>query len=310
VNPTARRKWDLVVLGGINTDFVIKGECLPQPGQTVSGNTFYSGPGGKGANQAVAAARLGAKVALIGRVGADRRGRELLRGLRQNRISVTPVAVDPKEPTGAAIISVDREGEKQISVAPGANLRVSTQQIDDAEELIASARVLLMQFEVPFGVVVHAARLAQQHGTLVILDPAPPMQIPRDLFPLLDVIRPNRDEAEQITGRSIRHSADARRAARALLARGVKIVAMEAGTEGDFVMTREQEVVVRRFRVKAVDATGAGDAFAGGFAVGLAEGLPLRDIARLASATAALATTKVGAQEALPSRREVERLLR
>src|SRR4029079_19150716 len=111
-----------------------------------------------------------------------------------------------------------------------------------------------------------------------------------ELFPLLDVIRPNRDEAEQITGRPIRHSADARRAARALLARGVKIVAMEAGTEGDFVMTREQEVVVRRFRVKAVDATGAGDAFAGGFAVGLAEGLPLRDIARLASATAALAT--------------------
>jgi ribokinase len=310
VNRTPRRKWHLVVLGGINTDFVIKGDCLPQPGQTVPGDTFYSGPGGKGANQAVAAARLGAKVALIGRVGADSRGRELLRGLRENRINVTRVAVDPKEPTGAAIIAVDREGEKQISVAPGANLEVTAKQIDDAEKLIASARVLLMQFEVPIGVVIRAARLAHKYGAIVILDPAPPMQIPRELFPLLDVIRPNRDEAEQITRRPIRNSADARRAARALLARGVKIVAMEAGIEGDLVVTREEEILVRRFKVKAVDATGAGDAFAGGFAVGLAEGLPLRDIARLASATAARATTKVGAQEALPTRREVERLLR
>lgn len=299
-----------MVLGGINTDFVIKGERLPQPGQTVPGHTYYSGPGGKGANQAVAASRLGAKVALIGRVGADGRGRELLQGLRANRVHVNLVSLDPRAPTGAAIIAVDSEGEKQISVAPAANLRVTVQQIDAAEELIASARVLLMQFEVPIAAVLRAAGLAKKHGTKVILDPAPPMDIPRELFALIDVIRPNRHEAEQITGRKIRNWADARLAARALLKRGVKIVAMEAGTEGDLVVTANEEIVIPRFKVKAIDATGAGDAFAGGFVVGLAEGLPLREAARLASATAALATTKVGAQEALPTKRQVLRLLK
>jgi ribokinase len=310
VTSSPRKKLDVVVLGGINTDFVIKGQRLPEPGQTVPGDSYYSGPGGKGANQAVAAARLGAKVALIGRVGADRRGRELLRGLRENGVNVSRVFLDPKEPTGAAIIAVDSEGEKQISVAPGANLHVTAKQVDDAEPVIASARVLLMQFEVPISVVIRAARIAKKHRTIVVLDPAPPMRIPQELFPLLDVIRPNRDEAEQITGRKIRTSADARWVAKALLRRGVKMVAMEAAAEGDLVMSASEEIVVRRFKVKAVDATGAGDAFAGGFAVGLAEGLSLREIVRLANATAALATTKVGAQQALPTRREVERLLR
>jgi ribokinase len=212
-------------------------------------------------------------------------------------------------PSGAAIIAVDSSGEKQISVALGANSGVGRAEIDAAEELIAGARVLLMQLEVPMAAVLRAAFLARRHGTKVILDPAPPMKIPGKLFSMLDLIRPNRDEAEQLTGRKIRTRQDARRAARSLLKRGIRIVAMEAGGAGDLVMSEKEEIFVPRFKVKTVDATGAGDAFAGALAVGLAEGLSLPEIARMASATAALATTKVGAQEALPTRKEVEKLL-
>jgi ribokinase len=305
-----RKPWDVVVLGGINTDFVVTSERLPEAGQSVAGTSYYCGPGGKGANQAVAAARLGAHVAIIGCVGTDDRGRELTRGLRENRVNVAHLHTDRTFPSGAAIIAVDDSGEKQISVALGANSRVRTKDIEAAEELIAGAKVLLMQLEVPMPAVLRAATLAMKHGTKVLLDPAPPTQIPKKLYSMLDVIRPNRDEAEELTGRKIRTREEARAAARGLMKRGIRIVAMEAGGAGDIVISEEEEIFVPRFKVKSVDATGAGDAFAGAFAVGLACGLALKEIARLASATAALATTKVGAQEALPTRKEVQELLR
>jgi ribokinase len=310
VRTHSSKPWDVVVLGGINTDFVVTSECLPEPGQSVAGKIYYSGPGGKGANQAVAAARLGVRVAIIGRVGKDDRGRELVRGLSANGVDVRHVCIDPKMLSGAAIIAVDASGEKQISVALGANSGVRAFDLDSAEELIAGAKVLLMQLEVPIAAVLRAATLARKHHTKVILDPAPPIKIPEKLFSMLDVIRPNRDEAEHLTQRPIRTREDARAAARGLLNRGIQIVAMEAGRAGDRVMSDNAEIFVPRFKVKSVDATGAGDAYAAAFAVGLAQGLALRDIATLASATAALATTRVGAQEALPMRKEVERLLR
>lgn len=306
----AKKSRDVVVLGGINTDFVVRANRLPKPGQTAEGFAFYSGPGGKGANQAVAATRLGARVALIGSVGADARGRRLRAGLRANGVEVVHVRLDPNRQSGAAIIAVDRSGEKQISVAMEANLGVTTEQVDRAEALIASARVLLMQLEVPMDAVCRAAMLARKYDTKIVLDPAPPARIPRRLFQLIDVIRPNRDEAEQLTGMRIKTRADLRKAARALLKKGARIVVLESGSEGDLLLTATEEIVTPRFRVKTVDATGAGDAFAGAFAVGLAEGLELRAIMRLATATAALATTKIGAQEALPTRPEVERLLK
>jgi ribokinase len=305
-----QKRWGIVVLGGINTDFVVTSERLPEPGQSVKGKSYYSGPGGKGANQAVAAARLGARVAMIGRVGADHRGHELVRGLRANGVDVRHVGTDRELASGAAIIAVDDSGEKQISVALGANSGIGRAEVQAAEELIAGARVLLMQLEVPIAAVLRAATLASKHGTKVILDPAPPTKVPDKLFSVLDVIRPNRDEAEQLTGREIKNREDARGAARTLLKRGIRIVAMEAGGAGDLVISAKEEIFVPRFKVKSVDATGAGDAFAAALAVGLAEGLSLPEIARMASATAALATTKVGAQEGLPTRKEVERLLR
>lgn len=301
---------DIVILGGINSDFVVRGGSLPTEGQTTPGDSFYSGPGGKGANQAVAAARLGARVAFVGRVGKDDRGRELVAGLRKEGIDVRHVASDARAQTGAAIIAVDEKGEKQISAFSGANGRVSLAQVESAKELIASARVLLMQFEVPMPCVVRAAEIARKHGTKVVLDPAPPAPIPAKLFSLLEIIRPNLDEAQKMVGRAIKNPSDARSAAKALLERGVKMVAMESGEKGDLVVTDGAEILLPRLKVKTVDATGAGDAFAAALAVGLAEGLNLEEMARLANATAALATTKVGAQEGMPSRSRAEWLMR
>lgn len=300
--------WDLVVLGGINTDFVVVSDRLPEPGQSVAGTSFYSGPGGKGANQAVAGARLGARVALIGCVGRDERGRDLVRGLRRNRVNVQQVRADSALPTGAAIIGVDQSGEKQISVAFGANESLRIRDIDSAEDTIAAAKVLLMQLEVPLPAVLRAASIAKKHGTTVILDPAPPRELPEKLFGLVDVIRPNRDEAEQLTGRKIRTCEEARAAAGVFMGWGTRVVVMEAG-EGNLVMSEGEDVFIPHFQVKAVDATGAGDAFAAAFAVGVSEGRPFAEAGRFASATAALATTKIGAQEALPKRAQVQRLL-
>lgn len=309
MNPSKYKSWDIVVLGGINIDYVVRSHNLPDAGQTVQGDSFYTGPGGKGANQAVAAARLGAKVALIGSVGSEPRGHELVCGLQKNGVDVTHVNFDPKKTSGAAIIAVDKDGEKQISVAPGANGSVTIPQVLMAEERIAASRVLLLQLEVPMATVLKAATLAKKHGTLVLLDPAPPLALPEKLFPLLHVIRPNHDEAQKILGFKIKSLKQSRAAVQSFFAKGVKIVAMEAPGEGDLVASADEEIVLPRLKVKSIDATGAGDAFAGAFAVGLAENLGLRETARLANATAALATTRLGAQEALPFRREVERLL-
>ena len=305
-----KRNFDVVVLAGINTDFIIRSEQLPQPGQSVRGDSFYTGTGGKGCNQAVAAARLGARTAIIARVGSDDRGRAAIRDLKQNRVDVRHITHDSKAPTGAAIIAVDADGEKQISAALGANMRLAPRLVRAAGQLIASARVLLMQFETPMESVLAAAKLAREHKVQVALDPAPPSEVPEDLFPLLDLIRPNSDEAGAITGVKVKDRDSARKAARKLLTKGVRIVALESGDGGDLIVTPQEEFFFPRMKVTTVDATGAGDAFAGAFAAGLAEGLRLRDIGRLANATAALSTTRLGAQEALPTRREVEKFLK
>jgi ribokinase len=304
------KKWDVVVLGGINTDYIISADHLPSAGQTVQGKLFCIHAGGKGANQAVAAARLGAKVALIGRVGDEPRGRDLLRGLRKEKINLDHVTRDQRTATGAAIIAVDSTGEKQITAALGANHTMPLQQIRDSARIIAEARVLLMQFEAPLPCVMLAAKIAKKHGTRVVLDPAPPTQFPSTLYKFLDVIRPNSDEAEKLTGIKVQNRAEVRTAAMKLLRKGVGIVAMESGDGGDLILTQSEEHFFPRLKVKTVDATGAGDAFAGAFAVGLAQALSLREIGQLANATAALSTTKLGAQEALPNRKEIDKLLR
>jgi ribokinase len=304
-----KAKWDVVVMGGINTDYVVRSAELPAPGQTVFGEAFYTGPGGKGANQAVAAARLGARVAMIGRVGDEPRGRDMVRSLKREGIDVRHIGFDSKQPSGAAAIAVDAEGEKQISAALCANYALTPKLVREAEDLIASARVLLCNFETPPQCALAAAKLAKKHGVKVVLDPAPPSEVPADLFPLLYIIRPNSDEAEHMTGVNVKDRASARRAGEKLRAMGAARCVIAAGG-GNLLVSEEGEIYQPHLPVKAVDATGAGDAFAAALAVGTAEGLAIREVMLLATATAGLSTTKLGAQEAMPARAEVDRCLR
>jgi ribokinase len=295
---------DVIVIGGANSDFVALGPQLPAAGQTIEGHTFTQGPGGKGANQAVAVARLGSRVAFIGCLGRDERGEALLAHLHAQCVDVTYV-MRTDEPTGAAVIMVDRHGQKQILAVPGANLRLSVAHIEACSNVIRSARVLLMPFEAPMKTLKHALRLAKDAGVSTVLDPAPPRELDGELLPLVDVIRPNAHEASALTGVPVTDRATARQAGQKLLAHGVK-AALIGCPGGNLLVTRDSEVFTPHLPVKAVDATGAGDALVGALSVAIAEGQPLEQAVRFASTAAALSTTKIGAQAGLPTRAEVE----
>ena len=302
--------WDVLVIGSINSDFLVQGPALPKSGETVAGNSFFHGPGGKGANQAVAAARLGARVALIGRVGSDERGSKLLKALRSEGVDTRFIERDPKAFTGAAVIMVDAQGEKQILAAAGANGRLSVANVRAAFRRCTRAGAVVMQFEIPFAAVVEGARLGRKLGASVILDPAPPVALPNDqLLNLLDVIRPNSSEAEALTGIRVCDRETARQAARALMQRGVRAVVLQAGDAGDLLVWPGGEKFFPRIHVKTVDATGAGDAFVGAMAAAIAQGHPLEEAGYFGNCAAALATTKFGAQTALPRRHELIKLL-
>jgi ribokinase len=306
---TASRRWDVVVLGGGNMDYLARGPSLPGPGDTVQGEAFQEAPGGKGANQAIAAARLGARVALIARLGDDARGAAVIERLTAEGVDTRHVIRDPDAPTGVAVIQVDRQGEKQILTAPGANRRLSAADAERAGAALRAARVALFQLEAPVGTVVAAARIAREGIARVVLDPAPAVPLPDELLRMVDVVRPNAGEAKVLTGVEVTDRASARRAAERLLARGAGAACVQAGEGGDLLVWRDGEEWLPWYRVESVDSTGAGDAFAAALSVMLAEGRPLEVAARFASAAAALTTTKLGAQDALPSREAVLVLL-
>lgn len=299
-------------------DYLVRGPNLPKAGETIDGIDFLRAGGGKGANQAVAAARLGARVAFVGKVGRDEAGDELLDLLRAEGINVQWVGRHRTISTGVALIMVDKAGEKQIMVAPGANSQVTAEDVRRAGSLISGAQVLLTQFEVPISSVLVAARLAGDAGVSIVLDPAPPLVlegrksglVSKELIHRVALIRPNSSEARAMTGIEVSDLISARKAARALLELGAGAVAMEAGEAGDLLIWNSGEECFPRLRVKTVDATGAGDAFAGALAVALSENHSLREAGAFANAAAALATTKFGAQPAMPHRAEVLRLMR
>ena len=306
---------DVVVIGGANTDYLVRGPRLPQPGETVKGDVFEpADAGGKGANQAVAAARLGSRVAFVGRVGADARGRALLRKLKAEGVNVEHVSIDRRAPTGVALINVDAHGEKQILSAPGANQRLSVSDVQRAAKLIRNARVLVLQFEVPMAANLAAARLARDAGVTIVLDPAPGARAPRELLRLVTVVRPNESEAEALTGVKVSNRKSARTAAKRLLGHGAQAAIIAAGRGNLLVWRgeneRSEELWLPKLRVKSIDATGAGDAFVGAAAVALVERHPFTEAAIFANAAAALTTTKLGAQPALPKRSAVLSLLR
>jgi ribokinase len=300
---------DIVIVGGTNADYLVRGMRLPAPGETVSGELFQEAAGGKGANQAAGVARLGASVALVTRLGADARGEALRAALEQDRVYMGHVILDQDRPSGVALIAVDEAGEKQIIVAPGANAALSEADVDAARATIALAKVVVTGLEVPLPAVAAALRLGKAAGAKTILDPAPAMALSEEVLRLVDVIRPNAAEAEALTNVKVANSQSAAHCARILIARGVGAAIVPAGAEGDLLVTREEQHLLPFLSVRSIDATGAGDAFVAGLATALAEGRSLVDAASFGHAAAAFSTTRVGARGGLPRREDLAPLL-
>jgi ribokinase len=303
-------RWDVVVVGGANTDYLVRGDSLPKPGETIQGDDFQGAIGGKGANQAVAASRMGARVAFVGRVGNDARGDQFMEELDREGVDTSFIACTDHKPTGVALIMVDARGQKQILTAPGANHDVRLDDIKRAATAIRSAKVLLTQLEIPLKIVEAVLKIAHDSDVTTILDPAPAAPLKTALLRNVDIIRPNAAEAEALTGIESRNRSSARRAARALLSKGVRNAIVQAGSEGNLLVSADGEHWLPHIPVRAVDATGAGDAFLGALAAQLARGNDLATAARFGSAASALATTKLGAQAGLPSYEDVVSLLK
>jgi ribokinase len=305
----AVRFAQIVVVGSANTDLVVRVPTLPRPGETVTGGTFFTARGGKGANQAVAAARAGGAVALIACLGDDSLGDETLAALTDEGIAVHAVCRMPDTASGVALILVDEGGENSIAVAPGANALLTPEQVVPSVEQLSAADVMIAQLETPLETVLAAARAANRVGARVILNPAPARELPDALLQLVSVLTPNEAEAARLTGTPIVGVRALEDAATALLQRGVGAVAITLGAAGVYVATREHRELVAGYRVPVRDTMGAGDVFNGALAGGLAEQLSLGEAARFANAAAALSVTRDGAQPAAPRRAEILALL-
>jgi ribokinase len=294
---------DILVVGSLNADLVVRAPRFPQPGETISGEDLQVIPGGKGANQAVAAARLGSSVSMLGRVGKDNFGELLLNNLRSNHVDSQLVQRDDAS-TGTAIIIVDSNGQNSIVLSAGANGKVSSADIAS----FLDHKLLLLQLEIPLETVLSAAQRAQEIGLRVILNPAPAQQIPAALIALADFIIPNETELSLLTGLPVTDISSTEQAARKLLYQGAQNVIVTLGSKGALIVTRTQVTQVDAYAVDVVDTTAAGDAFIGGFATALLQDRSLEESARYGCACGALATTKFGAQPSLPTKAAVEKL--
>lgn len=300
----------IVVVGSLNMDLVIRSPRIPVPGETIIGGDFRTVPGGKGANQAVAAGRLGAQVSMVGRVGQDDFAASLLDNLAEAGVDHANVIQDPAAATGVALITVDDAGENTIVVASGANMRLSPIDVNAAEPVIAAAKVLLLQLESPLETVIRAAEVAHAHEVTVVLNPAPaPSEpLPVHLLSLVDVLIPNETETSLLTGLPVEDLNQAEVAATKLRKGGVDTVVLTLGAKGALLVQDITELVPP-FRVTPVDTTAAGDAFVGGFGTALSQGKSLLEAIRWGNGAGALATTKLGAQPSLPMRNTLNKLL-
>jgi ribokinase len=299
----------ILVVGSINVDIVALTERLPTPGETVTGGTLLINHGGKGANQAVAARRLGAEVRFIGCVGDDTFGPALQQSMSAEGIGVEGLATIAGMHSGTGVIVVDAVGRNQIAVASGANMHLTVDQVARFPEAFAWAQVVLCQLEVPLDTVLWTLRTAHQHGAITVLNPAPAQPVPPELWPLVDYLTPNEVEAAQASGLPLATLRDAAGVAQALLARGPRVVIVTLGAQGALMGTRDHTMHVPAFPVAVVDTTAAGDAFNGALAVMLANGRPLPEAVRFANAAAGLACTQHGAQNSLPGRTQVDACL-
>lgn len=296
----------IVVIGSCNTDMVISMDHLPLPGETLIGGEFFMNSGGKGANQAVAAARLGGNVSFIAKVGNDPFGKRALEQYRAEGIDVKHILTDPEQPSGVALIMVDAQGENSIAVASGANAHLTTKDINNAKEILSRADIVLMQLETPITTVEHAANVAKRSGAKVILNPAPAQPLPESLLQNLYILIANETEAEFISGTQITDMDSVARAADILCDKGIEKVVITLGSRGAFVKERGNYHQIPGLKVKAVDATAAGDTFCGALCVALAEGKNLTEAVTFANRCAAVTVTRMGAQSSLPYRSEIE----
>lgn len=298
----------IYVIGSSNTDMVVKAAKLPSPGETVIGGSFLMNPGGKGANQAVTASRLGGNVTFIASVGNDIFGRQAMQQFQREKINTSFIVTDKEYPSGVALINVDAKGENSIAVAPGANARLSIARVEDALKSMPDNSILLLQLEIPLATVEYTIEQGHKKKLKILLNPAPANKLSEETYKHLYVITPNESEAELLTGMPVTNLASAGQAADALHAKGVPNVVITLGAKGALVSSDGRKRPVVAPAVTAVDTTAAGDCFNGALAVALSEGRELDDAVAFACKAASISVTRMGAQSSLPYRKEVDEL--
>ena len=298
----------IIVIGSSNTDMVVKTEKLPMPGETVMGGTFLMNPGGKGANQAVSAARLGSKVIFIAKVGDDLFGRQALQQFQHENIDTSFITMDRDHPSGVALIGVDAHGENSIIVAPGSNSYLNTQIVEQALESIREPAIILIQLEIPIQTVEFAIERGYAKGCKVILNPAPVRSLDKKALQYLHLITPNESEAEMLTGIRVTDLLTAEQAALQLHKLGVPNVVITLGARGAYLHTKSITKLIPAPPVTAVDTTAAGDCFSGALAVALSEGFEIEKAVSFACNAASISVTRMGAQSSLPYRKEVNEI--
>jgi ribokinase len=299
----------IVVVGSSNTDMIIQLDKIPLPGETVIGGNFSMAAGGKGANQAVAAARSGGDVTLVASVGKDTFGTQAVEGFKHAGIEVSHIKTINDVASGVAFIFVDKYGENSIAVASGANAYLFPQDIELLQDTISQSKILLMQLETPLETVIRAARLAYEAGVKIILNPAPAQTLDDELLRMISILTPNESETELLTGITVKDETSALNAAKVLMKKGIEHVLITLGAQGVFMASEKDHKLIPGFKVEAVDTTAAGDVFNGALATALAEGKIIDEAIHFANAAAALSVTKLGAQPSAPWLEEIESFL-
>ena len=300
----------ICVIGSLNVDLTLRLPRFHAPGETITALAFDTYTGGKGGNQAVAAAKLGAQVIMVGKVGEDQNGALYKKVLNENHIDLRALETVAHTPTGTALIEVDQNGENRIAVVPGTNALVDQRQIDDLLPVLLTYDIFLFQLETPMETVEYAAKILCDRGKIIILDPAPAVALPPGLYPHVNYLTPNSTELSILAGMPINSLEDVEKGARALIARGAKNIVAKLGAQGCFFANESTMEFVPGFQVKAVDTTAAGDSFNAGLAVGLAQNMTLKEALGFANAVGALAVTGAGAQGAMPSMKKLEQFLK